>query len=92
MPKASIISVSHFKDRVTRGVQKDECIVVYFKMSDRVNEQPQMAVLYPKEGASRDVLNATFLDSVDIVLGPSSRDLSRNQVVDIRFAGALAVS
>jgi hypothetical protein len=90
MAKAYVISVVHYQDRETKGVAKDECIVLHFKMSLDVKEQPQMVVLYPKKGVSRDVVEAGFLDEVDLVLGPDPRNISRNVVTDVKVGKVAA--
>lgn len=85
MAKAYVIAVAHLPKRVTQGVDKEELVIVHFKTDLDVRTPVQSAFLYPARsaGAGREVVDAGFLDEVEIVLGADPRNVSRNVVLDV---------
>ena len=93
--QATVISVTHYKDRETRGVKKDECIVFHYKIGTEKGSQPQMAVFYPKKsGAGRELLSddVGFLDTVELQLEPDPNNVSRNIVASVKLSESAMVA
>ena len=87
MSKASgyLISLTHLPKRTTRGVAKDEILIVNFKATSDVKSPVQTAYLYPAQGQGEGLLRGTFLDELDIEVGPDARDVTRTVILDVRL-------